>query len=287
MFGVPLWLWCAAALVAFILLTGAAMRSYRRGLAERFTARLAANHLQIEVVAWDDRVVALKLPQIGSVPVDVRDLGARVRDEQKNAGLSNDEAERAVFDRLARSLLDADGNSQATMGTHGDRIRPRIVSAALLESLRAGSIVSRPLDGTPLHVVYVFDTPDSAQYVSDADRDALGVDIDDLHALALKNLRATFSDAPLRGVIDEKRVALVRLGDTFDAARLLLVPENLRDGEAVAAFVPERDGIVLAPVPADGDWSAFVSAAKQSFDGPCVHDGPILVTTSGFRAIEI
>ena len=85
-----------------------------------------------------------------------------------------------------------------------------------------------------------------------------------------------------------KDVVAVHTGDSFDAARLLLVPEALKPGEAVQAAVPDRDLLILSPVPADGDWTRSRAAAKAAYGDsapgvPDLLDRPILVTRGGFE----
>ena len=53
--------------------------------------------------------------------------------------------------------------------------------------------------------------------------------------------------------------------DTYDAARVLLLPERLRADEEAAALIPDRDTCVIAPLPADGDWSELGKAREE----PC------------------
>ena len=76
--------------------------------------------------------------------------------------------------------------------------------------------------------------------------------------------------------------ARVKLMDSFDAARLLLVPQVLEPEEALVAIVPDRDTLFLAPLPRDENWSSLRRLAHAT-DGPALLDRPLKVTRVGFE----
>src|SRR2546430_11731574 len=52
---------------------------------------------------------------------------------------------------------------------------------------------------------------------------------------------STLSRKEIRRALSGRELVTIKFMDTFDAARLLLVPEALEAGEALAAIVPDRD----------------------------------------------
>lgn len=111
----------------------------------------------------------------------------------------------------------------------------------------------------------------------------LGLDVASIHQRALDNLRPTLPEEAVRNVLEGGRMNLLKLGDTYDAARLLLVPSLLREGEAIAAVVPDRDTLALAPVPADGDWKSFARLSRSRDHATPLLDRPVKVTPAGFE----
>jgi uncharacterized protein YtpQ (UPF0354 family) len=131
-----------------------------------------------------------------------------------------------------------------------------------------------------LAVVYVIDSPASATFVNAGHLEELGLDAEALHARALANLRKRSPD--LRAAIDQRALAVLKLQDSFDAARLLLLPDTLRDGEEVAAAIPDRDTLAVSPVPKDGDWSRLEKLARTPA-GPPLYPHTLRVSRSGIR----
>jgi hypothetical protein len=99
--------------------------------------------------------------------------------------------------------------------------------------------------------------------LTEGQREELGLDLDSLHRRALENLARTFAPHGVRAVIDERSLVTVKSGDSYDAARLLLVGRHLGEGEAVLAAIPDRDSLVLIPLPDDeSDLSTLAKLAK-------------------------
>lgn len=76
---------------------------------------------------------------------------------------------------------------------------------------------------------------------------------------------------------------VVRTLDTYDAARLLLVQDHLMPGESVAAIIPDRDTLVLVPLPRDDDWGPLRVLAGRPVREP-LYDRPLRVTFEGVFA---
>jgi uncharacterized protein YtpQ (UPF0354 family) len=197
------------------------------------------------------------------------------------------EGRKPFYDDLvnsARELRQVAG--PISLATHGDRVLPRISPARTFAGVAADlQPVSRPLPGTPLRVEYVIDNPHTIRYIDERTRADLGLDMDALHELALSNLRGKFSAQPVRLAVDDRTVARIATQDTYAAARLLLVPEHLKAGEAVVALIPDRDVLDIAPVPEDRDWSKLEALASVRGAPNPLLGRPLRVTRDGFEIV--
>ena len=75
-------------------------------------------------------------------------------------------------------------------------------------------------------------------------------------------------------------INVVKSCDSFDAARLLLVPGYLDAGESLVALIPDRDTLVLTAPPDDGDWDGLRKLARAA-DGDPLWAEPLIVTSAG------
>src|SRR5262249_5007414 len=119
-----------------------------------------------------------------------------------------------------------------------------------------------------------------------SDAKSLGVEGAALRALAMKNLGRSLSVENIRKMIAGGQLNMVKKLDSFDAARLLLVQAALKPGESVAALVPDRDTLVVMPVPPDGNWSKLRELAKIPPGDPthALLARPLLVTPEKIEA---
>jgi uncharacterized protein YtpQ (UPF0354 family) len=164
------------------------------------------------------------------------------------------------------------------------RIYPRIVNESFIKQLPAeAALPRRALGSTSLSVVYVVDSANSVAYVDDQRLKALGVDEPALYQRALENLSRLWPENATREAVEGGNVVVLKAMDTYDAARLLLLPDRLRANEEVAALIPDRDTCVIAPLPADGDWSRLGRLAKNRA-GPELYDRVLRVSPAGIRA---
>ncbi len=187
-----------------------------------------------------------------------------------------------------RFLLYADGQftecEPESPPVDRDRILPRLVTRAFVARVPPDNgFPHRPLGDTGLFVAYVVDGDDSVRYVMGPLVDEVGLGEEDLYELALTNLGKTFDFDALRESVRKHSITAVKCLDTFDAARLLLVPRGLRPGEAVAALVPDRDTLTLLPVPHDGNWLPLAELAKVPASDHLLLDRPLRVTHDGFE----
>jgi hypothetical protein len=105
-----------------------------------------------------------------------------------------------------------------------------------------------------------------------------------LHDLALENLAQTTHDLrqSICGAMTEQKSVAMKFMDSFDAARVLLLPRYLQPGEAVVALVPDIDTLTLLPMPADDQWEWVNNLAKDLSNDQLLLPRPIVVTREGF-----
>lgn len=125
------------------------------------------------------------------------------------------------------------------------RILPQVRSADWVDehgpSFGDSALVWRPL-AADLRVCYVIDDAWSMVFVCQAHLRQWGMDTDALHTLAAQNLRRIGGEhLPVPQPGDQP--VLVRTGDGYDAARVLLLDPEKAEGLLVA--MPERDTLWL------------------------------------------
>lgn len=193
----------------------------------------------------------------------------------------------AVYQTVVHSLNDA---LRASESEAGDRhnLMPRIISEAKLANLREalGDVFPlRRVGDTGLHTVMVLDRPTTAAYITRDMLQKIGLEETEAFDIAIEHLRRNWKCDPVRNAAEGRAMAVVKGVDTYDAARLLLVPECLQDGETVVALIPDRDTLTLLPPPKDNDWQAVHKlAANAVAERLC--NRPVLVTSAGFTLVE-
>jgi hypothetical protein len=273
------WHWLLLVLAGFIVFTWLAMKSYRRSMRNKLVRYIREHHPDAEVVSEHSDHLMIRVGQGEPGRMNLHNLF----EQASNA--KTPEEEQALFKKFAGGIIESTKRAARPMSLaeDGDCLLPRLVNATDLESLSDRvKMPHQPLTGTGLSVVYVRDSEDTVSYLSEPMLAELGVDVPALHERALANLRKKSSPNFVRQAMDGHTLALFKLGDTFDAARLLLIPEQLAEGETIAAMVSDRDTLAVAPVPADGDWSSLTKLAKTT-DGPRLLNRPLKVTRHGFE----
>lgn len=177
----------------------------------------------------------------------------------------------------------------ASLNAARERILPRLVPAAFVEGERAG-LCRRAVDGIGLHSVYCIDEDDVVKYIPTESLGPSGMDVEALHALAVANLAKRTEDvrSVIRRVFDKNDMVVLKTLDTYDAARLLLVPSALRPSEAVVAHVPDRDTLTLMPAVADDKRAQIVEMLRKvpaAAPGRALLDRPMIVRPSGFELL--
>ncbi|MCL6613119.1 MAG: DUF1444 family protein [Firmicutes bacterium] len=197
------------------------------------------------------------------------------------------EARREIYARFLAGLREGlEAHEPLSLETHREKILPRVVPEAFLGQFPPDlKLPHKPFaPGTGLIIAYVVDLANSVAYINTEQLAALGLNAEDLHELALANLEKTFTaDIPAQ-VLAGGNVCIIKHLDSHDASRVLLVPRHLPEGAGLAALIPDRDTLVLAPVPTDGDWSALKKLARKAAGQPLFRR-PLLVTREGFTVV--
>jgi hypothetical protein len=201
-------------------------------------------------------------------------------------GMGADPAQRAaVYRQAGAALLAPAAGAPLNAETHGAWIKPQLVTPEGPSGVSAGSgLVRLPLEELGLVTVYVLDLPSGGRYLTEGDLAALGLDEAGVHRLALDNLGKAFPREMVSTALSGEGSA-VQFNDSFDAARLLLIPDLLEEGQEVIALAPHRDMLLL--VPAEQDPEMLREGLKQlGCEGhPALLDQPVQVTNQGFRLL--
>lgn len=260
------------------------LKSYRRSVRKNLIRYLRENHPEIEIVSEHSNHLMIRSGKDVTGRMNLHNLYLQIASTKARTP----DQERAIFKTFIGGLLENLERSSRPMSleSDGDFLLPRLVDGPTLAMLQGGAtVVHQPLAGTGLFVVYVRDSKDAVSYLHETALAELGLDISALHERALANLRKKSSADFARQVLGGHTLAVLKLGDTFDAARLLLVPEQLRDGEMLAAVIPDRDTLGLVPPPADGNWTGLAKLSRAAA-GPRLLPRPLKVTRHGFELME-
>jgi hypothetical protein len=285
MFAVAWYAWVAIVLVVVVLLFVFALLHFRAGVRRELIAFLAEEYPDVEVRR--SRVTALEIRSgevtatwfLGKVYHAVAELGGK-NDTPKNR--------RKIFREFADEIIGGlrEAGEPLTLNRHGKRILVRLVTPDWLASLPAGhSVPNRPVEGLDLRTAYVLDSPGSVRYLTDADLADLGLDLEGVHKLALDNLRSRSSPDVVANVLRDNNMVSVKALDSYDAARLMLVPEQLREGDELIALVPDRDTLTLVPVPPDRDFGPLRQLARIPASEHLLLDRPVRVRRGGFEVV--
>ena len=280
----PWYGWAGIGAGAFVALAAGSMRSWRKQLADDLVAYLG-HHLpdwRVEARSTSKLVLRNDAGDAAEFSLfNLRDAASRVRGDAATQARAREElfatAVSAFQEQVA--LLARAPDPEGLLA----RVFPRVVNAGFKAGLPGGvTMPHRPLGDTSLLIVYVIDSTHAVAYIDDARMRALGMDEAALYARALANLRGLWPVEATRQAVENRNLVVTKALDTYDAARLLLLPERLRDDEAMAALIPDRDTLVLAPVPRDGDWSRLHRLARST-SGRELFDRALHVSPAGIR----
>jgi len=293
MLGLPVWLWVIVAIVglpALVLwLLYSRFRKMCRTVRGEIAQYLREQDPEFEVVGEQQGNLLVRHKDGAEQKWEMADVYAAVG---RLPGMGADPAARKeVYARAVDRLLHPkpDRSQPLSMATHGDAIRVRLVTAEFLEQSEAPSRVPHtPVPGlNGLVAVYVLDLADGPAYLIEEDRIALGIDAADLHRLAIDHLRRDFPRQMVSDVVAGGNPSAIQFQDSFDAARLLLIPECLHENDELLALVPHRDMLMLLPAAMRQEPGKLDQALKAlACDNHLpLLDRPVRVTRHGFEII--
>jgi hypothetical protein len=166
------------------------------------------------------------------------------------------------------------------------RVLPRLVTQEFIEAGQAQlkqEIPHRSFFNTGLSVVYVLDNPETVAYVTRSMVEQLKLNDTELHELALSNLTKLFPLEVIESIVVERQMCVIKGMDGHDAARLILLPEFLKEGENVAVTIPDADTLSICPVP--NDWNGLRDLAKNPASRP-LFAKPLKVSRGSVIVIE-
>ena len=271
----------ATAALAFFLL---ALLSWRKGVRRRLIAHLAKTKPELRVIGVTGQSILFESEAFGSGQINLHNLYNIL--SQSEATATDKEPE--VLEKFLSGLWESLERQARPMSIEADgaHILPRLANAAHLVELRRNApLPAIPVGETGLWIVFVRDAENAVEYVNEGKFTELGIELEELRQRAIANLKQKSPGDFVRETIDKSTLSLVKSGDTFDAARLLLVPELLSGDETLVAVVPDRDTLGLLPVPPDGN-SGPLKKLAQTTAGPPLLNRPLLVTRHGFELFK-
>jgi hypothetical protein len=281
------WGW-AGLVAAFVVILGAwARRAWRTAVRLELVDHLQREVPDLAIVQVRAARLVFRTPGGGEGTFHLDRFYAALAACPTQQTAEAEAARRSVFATTAQALREALAGAALDPVRDRDKLRPRLLPDTALASMRhasgAGALPAWPSGVAGLSVVLVLDREASVLYLTAEQLQELGLGHDEALALAKANLARTFGrDAVRHAVADRRAINVIKSCDTYDAARLLLVPEYLESGETLAALIPDRDTLVLVAPPDDGDWSTHRQLAKRAAGDPLWSE-PLLVTPAGIE----
>jgi hypothetical protein len=280
----------AGGLFGLFLLMFVANRSWRRAAREELVAYLATHAPEVTVAAVHPNRLELRLAEPGADGVATFFL---FNTYQQLAAVSEPDAaaataaRHAIFDVVVQSIRESlKGLDGLEAATERANVLPRLLDDAALASMRGRlassgkALPSMPSGVAGLSVVFVLDRPTTVAYLTEDLLAQLELTPAEALDVARANLARTFGRDVVRQAVGSRNVNIIKSCDTFDAARLLLVPGYLEPGESLVALVPDRDTLVLTAPPADGDWAPLRQLARANACDRLWAE-PLVVTADG------
>ena len=282
MLGLPVWFWAIAG--ALLLVAAVARWFYSRYRAMCRTVRdelanlVKSNYPDVELTWQPQGNLDLCTANGKHRVIDMADVYVAVA---RLPGMGRDPAARAA---IYQQVLDTSG--PLLLSAHGSRIKPLLIPRQFLNPAVSGP--QTPIPNLGLVVVYALDLPRNPRFLLEQDRDELGIEVAELHRLALDNLRKDFPRQLVLDAVAGEGGTAIQAADFFNAARLLLVPEFLQPQQELIALIPHRDILVLlpgsAPRPDEGKLRESMQALQHGNHPPLL-DRPVRVTQSGFEIL--
>lgn len=282
----PWYGWLCVGVSGVALLLIAASRNFRGRVQRELVQFLSEEYPDFQVTGYRGKALLLRTPNgaEGTWNLDkiIKEIALLPNREDTI------EKRREIFRHFANALLPQflESDSPMVFSQVRDRILPRLVQPEWLASTPADADVpSVPIEGLDLLAVYVLDSPDAVRYLTGKDMTDLGLDLDELHELALENLRDRFPEDVIDRVLRGNNLVTVKCMDSYDATRLLVVPERLEGEDQLIALIPDRDTLTLLSTPTDEHWESVRELARVPSGDHALLNRPILVTRFGFRVL--
>jgi uncharacterized protein YtpQ (UPF0354 family) len=276
------WLLGLGLILGLVILFGFwARSSWRRAVRKQVIDELREHHPEIALLREAEAAIELRFSDGTSGTLGLENLYSGLAMGPREPEAQRDSIRTFVTGALSGLL---EGRQPLSLATHGDRLMPRLADAGFVsEAASQGKpLVHRPTSLPGLVTLYVLDGAQSVMYLGEERLGELELDAEALHQRALANLGRKPIAEIVRGVVERQQVAMVKLGDSYDAARLLLVPDALADGEELVAIVPDRETLGLLPVPSDEAWATVRKLARTPASPYRLLDRPLRVTRAGF-----
>ncbi len=276
--------WALIILAVAIFFMAKAGKAWRASIRQELLAYLADHAPELEIEVKGERELAVREEGGEESRLLLFNL------LQELAGLKGDDPEqrKALYKKLLEAHREQVGASELDPENDRARVRPRLVDERMLADMQRqapGELASVSFGVPGLLAVFVLDREHSVRYLESESLSELGLSLEEALELAKDNLRESMPSEVVQGTVRNGDVNVVKSMDSYDAARLLLVPEHLNEGEVVVALIPDRDTLALAQVPDDDDWKPLRKLARNAA-GPPLWRQPILVSPGGFTPVE-
>lgn len=148
-----------------------------------------------------------------------------------------------------------------------------------------GNMIVREVGKTGLGEALVIDSESSMTFVNVELLSKLGMSAEQAFTHARRNLKGKLPENLPGMLFDQKMMPSYNTGDGFDAARILALPELLKEGQIVAAIIPDRDTLVLLGITKDKDNPDFWETLSDfpAASDYLIHARPLLVTRNGIE----
>ena len=195
------------------------------------------------------------------------------------------ENRRAVYASFTRAMNSTESLIDSTAERLAGKLMPRIIHMDQLRSMISQidvPIPHRTLGAMPLVVVYVIDLPESVAFVNKDTAEKLEMTEPQMYQRSLQNLdpEGVFSQNVRE--FQAGHIAVVKTADSYDAARLLLIPPALSEEITLCAAIPDRDTLVLAVMEDDTVFEMVDQMAKIPGSERLIYDQAIEVRSTGF-----
>jgi uncharacterized protein YtpQ (UPF0354 family) len=268
---VPWWAWPVGAVAGLVWITRAALKRNRARIENELVAHLQEHHPSLRWVRQEGKTMVLHHETAGELTLRMNKIYVGAMRTQPN----DKAARRAIYEQFARGLLEVAVPARPT----AERLRPKLLPEGTPGREKA---LSRPLEALGLRIYYVLDSPTTVRYVTAAEAAELGLDEVAIHERALANV--ALPEQVVREALDGKKMQVIKMGDGHDAARILALPAHLREGETLAALIPDDHTLLLMKLP-EGDLAPLQKLARTPTHGPPLFGEVVRVTRDGLQRV--